>query len=95
MSLSCASLTSISPPPPPTLAPKTLDCLLTRIVEGGPPKPLTPLGDSGGDAGRLLCVRMVEDELRRPKPNLLPGFGGRGLSGRGGGRSSELPVLPV
>ena len=32
----------------------------------------------------------IEDALRRPKPNRLPGFGGSG-----GGWSSELWVLPV
>lgn len=35
MSLSVASFDSMFSPPPPTLAPKTLDCLLIRIGGGG------------------------------------------------------------
>lgn len=78
ISRSCASFESISPPPPPTLAPNTLDCLLTWIGEGDPPKPLVPFGENGGDVGRFLCIFTVEDVLRSPNPNLFAGFGGRG-----------------
>ena len=90
MSFNCTSFASISPSPPPTLAPNTLDCLLTLIGEGGPLKPLVPCGEYGGEAGRCRCKGRAEDALRRPKPNLLPCFGGSG-----GGCSSELRVLPV
>ena len=48
------------------------------------------MGESGGEAGRDLCILTAEDVLRSPNPNLFPGFGGRG-----GGWSSELRVLPV
>ena len=75
MSLNCASFESNSLLPPPTLAPNTLDCLLTRM---GSLKPCVPLGESGGDAGRDLCILTAEDVLRRPNPNLFAGFGGRG-----------------
>ena len=75
MSLSCASFESNSLLPPPTLAPNTLDCLLTRI---GSLKPFTPFGEIGGEAGSDLCILTAEDVLRSPNPNLFAGFGGRG-----------------
>lgn len=91
ISLNRANFASmLSDPPPPTLAPKIRDCLLILIGEGGPPLPLGIWGDCGG---KLLVLRergRADDALRRPNPNLLPGFGGNG-----GGWSSELRVLPV
>lgn len=45
MSFNCTSFDSNSPPAPPTLAPKTLDCLFTLMGEGGPLKPLVPRGE--------------------------------------------------
>ena len=90
ISLSCVSFASSSSPPPPTLAPNTLDCLFTLIGEGGPLKPCMVEGECGGEVGPFRCRGNADDALLSPKPNLLPGFGGRG-----GGWSSELRVLPV
>ena len=88
MSLNCASFASILSLLPPTLAPNTLDCLLTR--SGSSCHPLPAGGDRGGDVGPLRCRGRTEDTLRKPNPKRFAGFGGRG-----GGWSSELRVLPV
>ena len=91
MSLNEANLASISASvPPPTFAPKTLDCLLTRIGEGGAPKPVEPSGEVGGVVRFDRESGRAEDTDRRPNAKRLPGFGGSG-----GGWSSELRVLPV
>jgi len=90
MSFNVASFDSNVAPVPPIDAPKILDCLFTRIGEGGPPNPVLPSGDSGGDSRAVLESGNVDDAARRPKPNRLPGLGGSG-----GGCSSELLVLPV
>ena len=83
------SLASKLSPPPPTLAPNTLDCLLTRIGgEGG--YPLAVSGEVGGEICKFLPVGSAEETDRRPNPKRFPGFGGKG-----GGWSSELRVLPV
>lgn len=88
ISLNCASFASILSLLPPTLAPNTLDCLLTRSGSSCHPLPLC--GDRGGEIGPPRCKGSADDALRKPNPNLFPGFGGSG-----GGWSSELRVLSV
>lgn len=87
ISFRIVSFESNPSPDPPTLDPKTLEALFTLGGDGScenPPK----LGETGGVT--FLDTGKVEEAARRPKPNLFPGFGGRG-----GGRSSTELVLPV
>ena len=89
MSLKVPSLDSKASPVLPTDAPNTLDCLFTRIGDGGVANPVSPSGESGGDTRAVLERGNVEDAARKPNPNRLLGLGGSG-----GGCSSELLVLP-
>ena len=62
---------------------------LFRGGERSQPKPPNPVGDIGGLILSLWDCGSIEEVERRPKWNLLVGFGGKVA-----GRSSEL-VLPV
>lgn len=77
ISRSLASLDSMFSPPPPTLAPNTLDCLFTRIGgDGG--YAFAVSGEVGGDTCERLVIGRAEETDRRPKPKRFPGLGGRG-----------------